>query len=276
MSESAPAIPRRDPLPAGLAKLLDNPLAGLSPWIVFALVEGPGRLELAAGLSFAAAAVILGLGRVRAQSLKLLEVSDVVFFGLLGLAVAFASAGTRDWLETWSGEVANVALVVVALGSMLAGRPFTLQYARENVDPSLWRNPVFVRTNYAITGAWALAFVVAAAAGACADGPLGQPDNFWLTWVVGVGAILLALQFTRWYPEVARARARGTEAPSVAGLAAPLTGWLTVIGIISLSADAAPGWVGYAFIAAGILSAKAVHAVLRDGDGDGATARRPA
>jgi hypothetical protein len=267
MSESAASTARRDPLPAGVAKLLDNPIAGLAPWIVYALVEGPGRLEAAAVSAFALAAIVLVLSLIRGQSPKLLEYSDVVFFGALGLVVAFASDSTHGWLENWSGEVANIALAAIVIGSMLVRRPFTMQYAKENVDPSLWKTPGFIRTNYVITGVWAVAFLVQAAAGWYADGVLHDSNNIWLSWVLETAAIIVAIQFTLWYPGVVRARAQGTEPPSLALFFAPLTAWLTVIGIISLSANAAPDWVGYVFIAAGIIAGKAVHGVLRDGDG---------
>jgi hypothetical protein len=276
MSESVAATSaRRDPLPPGIAKLIDNPIAGLAPWIVYSLVEGPGRLEAAAVCAFGLAVVILALSLVRGQSPKLLEYSDVIFFGALGLVVAFASDSTHGWLETWSGEVANVALAVIVVGSMLVGRPFTMQYAKENVDPSLWRTRGFIRTNYVITGVWAVAFLVQAAAGWYADGVLHDSNNIWLSWVLETAAIIVAIQFTLWYPGVVRARAQGTEPPGLALFFAPLTAWLTVIGIISLSANAAPDWVGIALIVAGVLAGKAVHATLGDDtDGERAPATR--
>ena len=33
----------------------------------------------------------------------------------------------------------NVTLTAIAWGSLLAGVPFTVQYAREKVSPELWR-----------------------------------------------------------------------------------------------------------------------------------------
>lgn len=58
----------------------------------------------------------------------------------------------------------DAGLVLVVLVSMLVRRPFTLQYAREQIPAELWDNPAFVKTNYLITCAWAVAFIVMVAA----------------------------------------------------------------------------------------------------------------
>jgi hypothetical protein len=67
-----------------------------------------------------------------------------------------------------------------------------------------------------------------------------------------VGAIIVAVQFTEWYPDYGAARARenagvsGEPAPPVAKLLVPLAGYLTPVGILALVLDAAPTWLGTA------------------------------
>lgn len=124
-------------------KILGNPLVGLSPWIVYSLVEGFADLEVSAAVAFGNALALLLIGWVRGSHPKLLEYSGVTFFGALAIFIAFASDSTHDWLELWGGEVANVALVVVALGSIPIRDPFTLAYAKESTPESLWDNPKF-------------------------------------------------------------------------------------------------------------------------------------
>ena len=63
-----------------LAKILGNPLVGLSPWILYSVVEGPDRLELSAAVALGLAVVILSLNWIRGGTPKLLEYSDVVYF----------------------------------------------------------------------------------------------------------------------------------------------------------------------------------------------------
>lgn len=67
------------------------------------------------------------------------------------------------------------------------GRPFTLPYAREQVDPAYWNSPRFLRTNYIITAVWAGAFAVILAADVAALLLPNLPSN------VGFNANILAV-----------------------------------------------------------------------------------
>ncbi|MEU9006860.1 hypothetical protein [Streptomyces sp. NPDC048551] len=241
--------------------ILENPMVGMAPWIIFSLLVGPGRFELAVGLALASIVALVVLGRLvhPGSSWKLLELADVVFFAAMAVVGVLASPGTLRWLETYAGEVSNLALTAIAFGSMALRVPFTLQYAREQVDPSLWHTPAFLRTNYVITGVWGLAFLVAAIAGGYGDLVLHNPDNLWTGWIIQILAIVAALRFTVWYPEVVRARASGAAAPPrAAGLLLPLAGLLVPVGIAVLVFDNV-WWLGVALIVAGVLLTKALR-----------------
>ncbi|WP_211270097.1 hypothetical protein [Rhodococcus phenolicus] len=197
---------RQHRLPAVVDGLLDSPLAGLAPWIVLAVFEGPGSIAWVAAVALALSVVFVVLDLVRGRSLKLLGVVDVVFFAALLITHFSLSVDNQLWLETWIGEIANITLVLIAAGSMLARMPFTIQYAREQVDPQYWDSPVFLRTNYVITGVWALAFLVAAVAGWIGDAVLHDDDNLWTGWLIQVAAMVAAIKFSAWYPDRVRAR----------------------------------------------------------------------
>ncbi|OKK22017.1 hypothetical protein AMK16_01905 [Streptomyces sp. CB00455] len=240
--------------PGRVAQFLESPFVGLSPWIVFSLLVGPGRFEWAVGLALAISVALVVVGRLTGSggSVKILEVADVVFFAILTVVGAFASDGTRRWLETYAGEVANLALVVIALGSMAVRMPFTLQYAREQVDPQHWQAPSFIRTNYVITGVWALAFMINAAVGAYGDLVLHNPDNIWTGWIIQVVTIIGALRFTQWYPDVVRARAgTGRPPPPLSSMLLPLAGLLVPVGIAVLIFDSHLWWLGVALVVIG-------------------------
>ncbi|MFG2619743.1 hypothetical protein ACGFXC_19260 [Streptomyces sp. NPDC048507] len=240
--------------------ILENPVVGMAPWIVFSLLVGPGRFELAVGLALASVVVLVAAGRLvhRGSSWKLLELADVVFFGAMAVIGALAGQGTLRWLETYAGEVSNLALTAIAFGSMALRMPFTLPYAREQADPSLWHTPAFLRTNYVITGVWGLAFLVAALAGGYGDLVLHNPNNVWTGWIVQILAIAAALRFTVWYPGVVRSRARGEPGPGRAAVLVPLAGLLVPIGIAVLIFDNV-WWLGTALIVAGALLTKALR-----------------
>ncbi|MFI6150015.1 hypothetical protein [Streptomyces sp. NPDC051109] len=242
-----------------VAGFLENPVIGMAPWIIFSLVVGPGRFEIAVVLALATTVVLVAAGRIinPGSSWKLLELADLAFFTVLAVVGILASDGTRRWLETYAGEVSNIALALIAFGSMAVRMPFTLQYARERVDPEVWDTPAFLRTNYLITGVWGLAFLVAAIAGAYGDLVLHNPNNIWTGWIIQILAIVAALRFTDWYPDVARARALreagrpGPEPPDPAGMFVPLAGLLVPIGIAVLIFDGNVWWLGVALIVGG-------------------------
>ncbi|WP_037632264.1 hypothetical protein [Streptomyces erythrochromogenes] len=249
-----------------VAGFLENPVVGMAPWIIFSLLVGPGRFELAVGLALAVSVALTALSHLvnRGSSWKLLELADIVFFATMAVIGALASEGTLNWLETYAGEVANIALAVIAFGSMAVRTPFTLQYAREQVDPSLWHTRGFLRTNYMITGAWGIAFLVAAVAGAYGDLVLRNSGNIWTGWVIQILAIVAAVKFTVWYPDVARARAvreasgLPPEPTPWAGFLVPLAGTLVPVGIVVLVFDNM-WWLGVALIVAGSLLTKTLQ-----------------
>jgi hypothetical protein len=183
------------------------------------------------------------------------------------LVVALVASGdTLEWLERWSGELSNVVILAIAAGSMVIRRPFTLQYARESVPRELWNTQGFMHTNYVITFAWVLAFVVQAVCGWIADGPMDEPNNAWVGWIIPIAAIVLAVRFTEWYPDVVRARAGMGDAgpePTVADLFLPLAGYLVPVGIIVLIIGGTPWWVGVGLIVLGSLIGKSLHSATQ-------------
>jgi hypothetical protein len=259
-----------------LSTVMDNPLVGLSPWILYSIVEGEGRLELSAALALGLAVVILFVNWFRGSSPKMLEFSDVVYFAGLAVLVAFASEGTRTWLELWGGEVANVALFLLVFGTVVVRRPFTLQYARESTPEEYWHTPQFLHVNYVITWAWVAAFFIEAASGLFGDAVLHNSNNIWTGWIIQTFPMIVAAQFTIWYPSRYEAVLRGKSdsMPTVADFLATICPWVTVIGIVVLSAGGAPEWVGIALIVVGILLTKVVTMGATDPE-SGADAHLP-
>jgi len=173
-------------------------LLAFAPFIVFACVDrfiGPTE-GLAAG-ALVAAALLARNGRTP----KILEIGTTALFGGLTL---YAVLGRASWSVIGVRLCVDAGLLLIALVSMAVGRPFTLQYAREQVAPAFWDSPEFVRTNYVITAVWALAFAVMVIAEFALLYAPGMPPR------VGVIAVILALvgavKFTGWYPERVKAR----------------------------------------------------------------------
>ncbi|MEP6623642.1 MAG: hypothetical protein ABJC79_04310 [Acidimicrobiia bacterium] len=257
-TEQDGSVPLAERAGSVLDGILANPLVGLSPWILYSLVEGQGRLELSAGVALGFAVVILSLNWIRGASPKIFEYSDVAYFAGLAIVVAFAGPTLRTWLEAWGGEVANVAVLAIALGSVLIRIPFTLQYAREDTPKEYWHTPEFLRVNYLITWVWVVAFAIEAVSGLVGDAVLHNPNNIWTGWIIQTLPLIVAAQFTIWYP--ARLEAirdgRSEAVPTVRNFLATVMPWITITGIVVLSAGGSPESVGIALIVAGIVATR--------------------
>ncbi|AKD97822.1 MULTISPECIES: hypothetical protein [Rhodococcus] len=238
--------------------VLQSPLAGLSPWILLSLLSGPGRFEESAAAALGLSLLILAASHRRGGTVKLLEVFDVVFFGVLAAIGLLASANTIRWFELWGGELTNIALVVFAFGSILLRNPFTLQYAKESTPEEYWTTPLFLRINYVITAVWALAFTWSAAVGLFGDALLHDGDNFWTGWILQLLGTFFAISFTEWYPEYApnkAAQAQGleTEPPqSIFRLFDFLPVFVAVTGIAGLVTDSVSVTAGVTLILVGV------------------------
>lgn len=149
-----------------------SPFAGLAPWILMAVVSGPGRFEEAASAALALALLTLWVGSRRGVPVHLLEVLTVVYFGVLAVLGLVAPEPTIEWLELWAGELSNIALAAFAIITLVIRKPFTLAYARDTTPREHWDTPLFLRINYAISAVWAGAFLVSAIVGAYGDAVL--------------------------------------------------------------------------------------------------------
>ncbi|MCR8899261.1 hypothetical protein NWF34_20190 [Gordonia sp. GONU] len=246
-----------------LTALLDSPFAGMSPWILMALVTGPGRFEEAAASAFALSLLLVVGTHRRGSSFKLLELFDVAYFGTMAALALFASDDVIDWLEKWGGEMTNVALVAFALGSILVRQPFTLQYARETTEPEYWTSPLFLRINYVITWAWVGGFAVAAISGAVGDIVLDDPNNFWTGWIIQIGGTVFAIAFTEFYPDYATYHAAvregwptDEEPQSMFHLFEWVPGYVLAIGIAGLLTEELSTAVGIGVIVVGAVGIK--------------------
>lgn len=138
-----------------------------------------------------------------------------------------------------------------------------MQYARETTPPKQWSSPLFIHINYVLTWVWTGAFALIAVVGYIGDGPLHQLDNVWTNWIIQIGAIILALKFTAWYPDHASARAKpgARQTPSraaIADLLRPVAAFLVPVGILILIVG--PWLIGAGLIVVGILTTRTLHA----------------
>ncbi|SAL01751.1 hypothetical protein AWB80_08195 [Caballeronia pedi] len=173
-----------------------NMLLAFAPFIAFVVIER--AVGVSAGL--AAGAVVSAVMLARdflspGRRAKILEIGTFLLFGALTLyAVAYGAS--------WSVPAVRLrvdgGLLLIVLASIALRQPFTLQYAREKVASDLWSSPIFIRVNYAITSAWALAFAAMVAADLLMAYVPSVPHAVGI--VTTIAALYAAVKFTGWYP----------------------------------------------------------------------------
>lgn len=177
-------------------------LLGFTPFILFAILAR--ALPITAALiavAFLAAAISLWQRYRHGRAIKILEAGSVLLFG--GLAVVTPAAGLV-WTADEVHLAVDIGMLAIVLVSLAVRRPFTLQYAREQTPPAVWGSPLFVRANDIISGIWALAFALMAAADAALLAWPGTPG--WVGIAATVLVLVAAVRFTLWYPAHLRAR----------------------------------------------------------------------
>ncbi|UKJ76194.1 hypothetical protein H1Q64_21865 (plasmid) [Azospirillum brasilense] len=178
-------------------------LLAFAPFIAFAVLDrlvGPVEGLIAGAL--VSATMLLRDWMSPGRTPKILEVGTVLLFG--GLAF-YAVAGGPTWSVMGVRLLVDAGLLLIVLISIALRRPFTLQYAREQVAHEFWDSPRFIHTNYVITGVWALAFLVLVIADIVLLYRPDLPPRFGI--VATVLALVGAIKFTSWYPEHQRSAA---------------------------------------------------------------------
>lgn len=180
-------------------------LLGLTPFIAFfVLMRAVSPLAgLIAGLL---ASALLGVRMwQRGESIKILEIGSLVLFAGL---VVYTLVAAPVWTVASVRLAVDGGLLAIVLVSLAIGRPFTLQYAREQVAKEFWTTPRFIAANRLITAVWAGALVVLVAADWAAEYLPAVP--LWIDVVTSILAFVGAVWFTIWYP----ARLRRTTSAS--------------------------------------------------------------
>jgi hypothetical protein len=177
-------------------------LLAFAPFVAFAVVDRlVGSVEgLFAG--FAVSAAILARDWLSGtRKPKLLEMGTAMLFSALAL---YALIFNPAWSLMGVRLTVDTGLLLIVLASIAIGQPFTLQYAREQASAEATKSPEFLRTNYAISAVWALAFTVLVGADLVL---IYLPDLHRFGIIVTVLALVGAFKFTASYPERQRAAA---------------------------------------------------------------------
>jgi hypothetical protein len=173
----------------------------LAPYGAFAFLM---LLTSAAVSLFTGAAIclaVIAFDVARGRSLKILGAGSVVVFSAVGGYVTLIDphlgvSGVKFAVDT--------GIFLVTLGSIVIGKPFTLQYAREAVDAETLSVPGFTRANYIIAWAWTASMLLMMIGNVALIYVPGLP--LWSGLLIAFAARNSAVYFTKWYPEYRKAK----------------------------------------------------------------------
>jgi hypothetical protein len=180
-------------------------LRAFAPWIAFAVI--PSSQWKWAALFALVVSVVEIVRKTRGGlplDAQIMELGTAVYFIAL-TALAFADPHTT--LHDYIPAMASGALGVIALGSLLLRKPFTLGIARQSMPREAWDNPLFLRVNMIISAVWAASFV----AGCAALAALAHSSAVGRI-VVQTAAFAVPLVFTIRYVDHVRSKARAQDA----------------------------------------------------------------
>ena len=98
--------------------------------------------------------------------MKILGVGSVVVFTAVGGYVTLIDPALSVSAVKFA---VDTGIFLVTLTSIVIGKPFTLQYAREVVDAETAKCPGFMKANYIITGAWTASMLLMMAGNVATD-----------------------------------------------------------------------------------------------------------
>lgn len=176
---------------------------GFLPWVLFAVLCRRDTLQAAvvAGLI---GALLVSVPGILAGRPKLLELGTIAFFAIFVLVVFAVDPGADDFLNRYGRAIATAGLALIASITLLIGKPFTEQYAREQVDPSLWETARFKVLNRRFTAAWAAVFAVMACSHVVAGAIDTHRAETIFNWVIPILLIVWVVKYM--------SRARSTPA----------------------------------------------------------------
>lgn len=173
----------------------------LAPFATFATLMMLSTVTASLAAAAAVALGVVGWDQFKGRSAKMLSIGSLVLFAAIGACHALADGGMSP---TAVRIAVDGGVLAIALTSLVIRLPFTLQYARETVEPEILAQPRFIRTNYILTSVWTAAFVLMLAADIVA---VYRPDlPLWGCAVIAFAARNAAVCFTQWYPKRVRAQ----------------------------------------------------------------------
>jgi len=183
-------------------------LLGFAPWIAL-MILGRGNSLFMLQMSIVVAAVLVILMTIFKLHCGMIMWGSIVFFTA---ALIFVTVLKNMWFIRNFSIFAHGTLLVFSTISVLIGKPFTLDYAKQHTPKELWVNPIFIKTCYIIALVWCGVFGTNTAFAIVQRFHPGLKHSIWahMDTVLMVAAVF----FSSWYPAYMRRKRLAAEAKS--------------------------------------------------------------
>lgn len=133
-----------------------NILVGFLPWILFGTLAGHTLFTLDLATIVALVLTLIFNHRELRYGFTLAWATFLFFL----LALIFVVLLENTWVMRHMSMLVDSLLVIVSWGSLVMGRPFTADYAKEHVPEEKWREPAFKQKNFTMTLVWSILFLI--------------------------------------------------------------------------------------------------------------------
>jgi hypothetical protein len=130
-------------------------LAGFAPWIVYWVLVGNVPFKVAVLAALATAVVTFVTGRIKGRPGRTLEAGAIGVFVVLTVLTFTLS---QQFMERWVQALSSAGIFLVALLSVLVGRPFVREFAEVDQAPAVIKSELFGRITTLVTWIWVGAF----------------------------------------------------------------------------------------------------------------------
>ena len=182
---------------------------GYVAWIVYGVFAGNDRW-LSAGLAGAVITAVVVALEYRRRAIKVMDCTSLGYFAAAMLTVLVSGTAL---LQRYHLVLVWGVFAVVAGITLIAGVPFTFQYAREQAPRELWNDPAFYQMNRRLTAVWVVIFTLGAVLGEIA---MSFGHMLLCGLIIPMAAMVFGLVFSQLYPRryAARFAQAGQGGPS--------------------------------------------------------------
>lgn len=179
---------------------------GFAPWIIYWVLVGNVPFHTAVLVALAASVAAFVVARVTGSPGRTLETGAVATFLVL---TALTFTVSVEFMEKWLQPLSNAGIFLVALGGLVAGKPFVREFAVVGQPKEVIESEPFARITKVLTLIWVAAFagmtvsslVPPLVQGDATLHDMTTPLSFVCYWVIPLSLLGVAALLTRVLPD---------------------------------------------------------------------------